>query len=54
MRKLTGYELTLLIKNEIQCMQMNSVSSFDLNYIRARIEDVKSYIEEYDELRKIE
>jgi hypothetical protein len=49
MRVLTHYELSILIENEIKLMCKN-LGSININYARARAEDIIKYCNEYDAL----
>lgn len=49
MRKLTAYELRVLIKNEAENMYDHGFvnNNTDVNYIQARAQDILKYAEEY-------
>ncbi len=56
MRKLTHYELRVLINNEVQNMARNSFEStngLDVNYQKSRAEDILRYIAEYEQLETL-
>lgn len=53
MRRLTFYELEILIKNEIELLHKQN-DNFNKNYIRARVNDIIDYIDEHDILCKEE
>lgn len=54
MHNLTHYELTILIKNEIQNMQKNAIEGLKINYIHSRAQDIIKYIEEFNSLEPLE
>ncbi len=53
MRNLTHYELTILIKNQIQNMQINAISDLGINilFCEARAQEILEYIREYNSLK---
>lgn len=55
MRDLTHNELTILIKNEIQKMQMEAIECerLSIQYIQHRATDILNYIQEYYALELI-
>lgn len=54
MRKLTHYELSILIKNEIKIMYKNSIGKFDVRHAAMRTRDILEYIEEYEQIEPME
>jgi hypothetical protein len=54
MRPFTYYELKVLVKNEVQNMQMNCIEGFSINYIKQRAKDILEYIEEMEVIEKNE